>query len=138
GSPRFTAEVDGQRRADLALATLRAHLRALPGVPVGLVGTTPLAVHLGPTRDHARVLDQAAGLPLDAVGANPEPLLGALCAGDDPPALLLVSDRPLDVAGCAVRRVDLGAIGPNQGVTRILLRPLDALGLAEIYVETAG
>jgi len=127
-------------RLDAARDALDGWLDHWPDAPVTLLQTPPLRTLLVDVADPTAVQRLAASMVPAGEHADPTPLLRGLCAGDAPPAVLLLSDQlalPDDLA-CPVHRPDLGAPPANGGVTDLVARSADGLGLTELQVETAG
>ena len=127
-------------RLDAARAALDRWLDHWPHAPVTLVQTPPLRTLLADVADPAAVRRIAGSMSPAGEHLDPTPLLRGLCAGDAPPALLLLSDQltlPPDL-GCEVHRPDLGMPPENGGLTDLVARSADGLGLTEVQVARVG
>ena len=125
----------GPTRWDLAKAALGAELSARPGAPVTVLTTSPAGVLVAGDPDERRVLTAVASLSPGGDGADPTPLLAALCA----PAIDLVwlsDDTPPDTA-CTTLQPSLGE-GDNRGLTALVARATDGMGLVEVEARVSG
>lgn len=128
---------DGRSRYARARAAFTDALAARPGAPVTLVTTAPLQVQVEEEPDPSRA---AAALPDTAGGqdgADPAALLAGLCAGEAPPELLVFSDDAPPEVACPTTAFELGEVD-NAGLTRVVARAADGLGLVEVHVQASG
>lgn len=138
-SASMSATAGQGTRLDRARAELHAWLRAHPDTRVGLVASAPVRVLLAPTLDHAAVRSGAAALRPERGAGDPDPLLRSLCAVDEPPQVLALSDAWTgEGLGCAVWRPPLGEQVDGRGLVEVAARRVDALGLVEARVRSTG
>jgi len=130
-----------QTRMEAALDELEGFLRSRPEDRVALISTSPARLQVGATGDPAQVLAVARALVPAGPGENELALqvVSSLCERAEPPTLLVLShDIDPTGLGCPVHRGRLGPVGVNVGITALLVREADALGLAEIYLAVEG